>query len=205
MTASRSLSLLAAVALTLSCAAPKPRNTMCREPENATASREVVVVEVEQGDVTFSPPCPRHGQSFIDSPVSLRATAEGLRVRFSVRDESFVPGALRDPRCERYEQREHPERCQRDAVVLYPFSTLPGASNVELETIPRPEGYRVDQVFPWATWGIERGLGRFRLAMVVYERGPGGEENELRLVTILQVTDRRSRMRDAGVDDGGAP
>jgi hypothetical protein len=115
-----------------------------------------------------------------------------------------VPGALRDPRCERYIQGEHPERCQRDAVVLYPLSTLPGATNVELELIPRPEGYRVDQVFPWSTWGIERGLGRFRLAIVVYERGPGGEENELRLMTILQVTDRRARMRDAGAAEAGA-
>lgn len=196
-------SSLVALAL-LSCAAPKPRNTMCREATGSASTREVLVVEVDEPEVSFGPPCPRNGQSYIDSPVTLSASADGLHVRFSVRDESFVPGALRDPRCERYLQREHPERCQRDAVVLYPVSTLPGASNVEMELIPRPEGYRVDQVFPWSTWGIERGLGRLRLAIVVYERGPGGEENELRLMSILQVTDRRARMRDAGAGEASA-
>lgn len=202
MTARRAL--LALSLLASSCSAPKPRNTMCHEATSGPAGREVLVVEVDEPEVSFSPPCPRNGQAYIDSPVALRASADGLHVRFTVRDESFVPGALRDPRCERYVQGEHPERCQRDAVVLYPMSTLPGATNVELELIPRPEGYRVDQVFPWSTWGIERGLGRFRLSIVVYERGPGGEENELRLMTILQVTDRRARLRDAGAGEAGA-
>lgn len=183
----------------LSCGVPKPRNTQCHELN--TASREVVVVEVDRNETSFAPPCPRDGQAYIDSLVTLRATGEGLRVRFSVRDVSFVPGAFREPRCERYVQGEHPQRCQRDAVVLFPSGTLPGASYVELELIPRPEGYRVDQLFPWSTWGLERGLGRLRFNIVVFERGPGGEENELRLVTILRVLDRRLR---AG-GDAGAP
>lgn len=190
--------LLAASLFVLCCAAPRPRNTMCHEATSAPIGREVLVLEWEGPEVRFSPPCPRHGQAYIDSPVALRASSEGLHVRFTVRDESFVPGPLRDPRCERYVQGAHPERCQRDAVVLYPTSTLPGATNVELALIPRPEGYLVDQVFPWSTWGLERGLGRFRLAIVVYERGPGGEENELRIVTIVQVIDRSARSRDAG-------
>lgn len=197
----RSITLALAPALCATwsgCGAPKPKNQLCR---TAPGSREVIVVEVDRDEVQVPPPCPRNGQAFIDSPVSLRATSEGLRVRFSVRDVSFVPGALRDPRCDRYAQGEHPQRCQRDAVALFPAGSLPGASYVELELIPRPEGYRVDQVFPWSTWGLDRGLGRFRLTLVVFERGPGGEENQLRFVSILHVLDRRprpSRDEDAG-------
>lgn len=199
MKRARAFAMIVCAGAALSCGVPKPRNTQCRELN--TASREVIVVEVDREETSFAPPCPRDGQAYIDSLVTLRATAEGLRVRFTVRDESFVPGAFRDPRCERYQQGEHPQRCQRDAVVLFPSGTLPGASYVEMELVPRPEGYRVDQLFPWATWGLERGLGRLRFNIVVFERGPGGEENELRLVTILRVLDRRLR---AGAD-GGAP
>jgi|LNFM01.1.fsa_nt_gb hypothetical protein len=189
--------LLAAGAL--SCGAPRPRNTQCREL--SSAPREVIVVEVDHGETSFAAPCPRDGRAYIDSLVTLRASSEGLRVRFTVRDVSFVPGSFREPRCERYQQGDHPTGCQRDAVVLFPAATLPGAPYAELELIPRAEGYRVDQLFPWSTWGLERGLGRLRFSLVVFERGPGGEENELRVVTILRVVDRRGQTSG----DGGAP
>ena len=130
----------------LSCGATRPRNTQCREL--SSAPREVIVVEVDQGESSFAAPCPRDGRAYIDSLVTLRATSEGLRVRFTVRDVSFVPGSFREPRCERYQQGDHPTRCQRDAVVLFPSATLPGAPYAELELNPRPEGYRVDQLFP---------------------------------------------------------
>lgn len=191
--------LFLCVAGAASCGGPPPRNTSCREL-GSSAQREVITVDTEQPEMTIPAPCTRNGRAYIDSPISLRATAEGLHVRFSVRDESFVPGPWRDTRCERYLQRENPERCQRDAVVLFPGTTMLGSNYVEFELLPRRDGYRVDQVFPWSTWGIERGLGRFRLAITVFERGPAGDENETRIVSIVQVTDRRSRNRDAGAE-----
>jgi hypothetical protein len=182
-----------------SCGAPRPRNTQCRE---GSLQREVVTVEVDHGARVFEPPCPRHGEAFIEGPVRFSATAEGIRLQFSVSDPSFVPGPFRDPRCDRYAQGEHPSRCQRDAVVLFPSGSLPGAPFLELDTIPRAGGYAIDQLLPWTTWGLERGLGRIRFVLVIFDRGPGGEENELRLVTMVRVIDRNREGRDA---DGGRP
>jgi hypothetical protein len=54
-----------------SCGAPRPRNTQCRE---GSLQREVVTLELEQGARVFEPPCPRHGQAFIEGPVRFSAT-----------------------------------------------------------------------------------------------------------------------------------
>jgi hypothetical protein len=178
------------------CGAPRPRNVLCRE---APGARETVHLFVGRS-MEVPAPCPRHGRAFIDGTVTLAATEEGLRVQLSAADASYVPGPYRDPSCDRRQQGTQPARCQRDAVVLFPDGTASSGTFIELDTIPIPSGYRVDQVIPWATWGIERGVGRFRLALTLFDRGPAGDENELRFVTIVRVSDahRDGRDHDAG-------
>lgn len=165
-----------------------------------TEQPEVFELIVGGGGQQLMPPCARLSDIYVAGPVQLEALSEGLHIRFRVHDESYAPGPYREPRCERYEQSDSgaPQHCQRDAVVLFPTSSLPGAPALELFTTPRPTGYEVDQIIPWATWSIDRGLGRFRLMLVLFDRGPSGTETELRITTMIQLTQAAERSRADG-------
>lgn len=151
--------------------------------------REMIRLVVGEETQLLSPPCTRLSNVYISGPVQLTALAEGLHVVFRVNDDSYAPGAYREPRCERYEQTDagRPQHCQRDAVVVFPTSSLPGAAAIELITTPRPDGYQVDHILPWSTWNVDRGLNRFRLLITVFDRGPSGAETELRVSTMLEI------------------
>lgn len=136
-------------------------------------------------EVLITPPCPSEESPVIDQPIALRALTEGLRVHFTVRDPSWVPGPMRDVRCDRYDQGDHPRQCQRDVVVLYPNTAVPGAPTIELDATPRPGGFAVDQILPWSLWNLERGLDRFRLRISLFNRGPSGVETELRISVMV--------------------
>jgi hypothetical protein len=198
--AAKVLLIVALSAHAWSCAAAEPRRN--RFACDSEEGREVELT-MSGPSQQLRPPCSRFSEIYIAGPIQLTALAEGLRVQLRVHDDSYAPGPYREPRCERYQQTDSgaPQHCQRDAVVLFPTAMLPGASSVELATSGRPDGYQVDHIIPWNFWNVERGLGRFRLQMIIFDRGPSGTETELRVNSMLALADPTSLPAE---DDGGA-